>query len=424
MVVEAAGLPAVADGELAEAIAAGLAAQRRFERTVGEANRRALAWAHAAGRRGAVLAGRPYHVDPAVMHGIDGVLAGLGFAVLSPMALDAPREGLGERAGLAWERPSRLERLAGLVLADPALELVCLQSFGCAYDAAALPVVRGALEAAGRPFTSLKIDGIADTAHIRIRLRTLAEACAGGVCRPGGRGRCRTADEAPPERGSGLPAHWGLLGPLGKADADTALGAVPDGVCFVARVLAGRLIRMAREDGDLDVVEMPEVCEKCLLAAVPDLAGCAVGRRIAVRWSRAWRAPSPAAAGEGARCASARPRIGLRGERLDGVRALHERRHRRPDRGGGVRSGPSAPRGIDGRRRALPVRARPLRRTGRRPCDLPAGVRVPQGPRASPWSASRACWPVSGHARHRDRLRPGSLGTQPREPGPPRDRGR
>ena len=314
-VVEAAGLPAVAEGELAEAIDAGLAAQRRCERTVGEANRRALAWAHAAGRRGAVLGGRPYHVDPAVMHGIDGILAGLGFAVLSPTALDAPREGFGERAG-AWERPSRLERLAGLVLADPALELVCLQSFGCAYDAVALPVVRGALEAAGRSFTSLKIDGIADTAHIRIRLRTLAEACAG---EPAGRavgGRCRTADAAPPERGSGLPAHWGLLGPLGKADADTALGAVPDGVCFVARVLAGRLIRMAREDGDLDVVEMPEVCERCLLESVPELAGRAVGRRIAVRWTKAWRAPSPAAAGEGARCASARPRIGLLGNAL------------------------------------------------------------------------------------------------------------
>ncbi|WP_418256026.1 BadF/BadG/BcrA/BcrD ATPase family protein [Gordonibacter urolithinfaciens] len=311
-----AGLPAVADGELAAAIAAGLAVQREFERTVGEANRRALAWAHGAGRRGAVLAGRPYHVDPAVMHGIDGVLTSLGFAVLSPTALDAPCEELGEEAGLAWERPARLERLAGLVLADPAIELVCLQSFGCAYDAAVLPVVRAALEAAGRPFTSLKVDGIVDTAPIRIRLRTLAEACEGGSAYRADGERYRIALPVSPERGCGTSAHWSLLGPMGRADVDAASGVVPDDICFVARVLAGRLIRMARDGGSLDVVEMPEVCEKCLLAAVPGLAGCAVGHRFAVRWSRVWRIPSSPGVDEGACRAPGRPRIGLVGNAL------------------------------------------------------------------------------------------------------------
>ena len=177
-----AGLPAVADGELAAAIAAGLAVQREFERTVGEANRRALAWAHGAGRRGAVLAGRPYHVDPAVMHGNRRRLDEPGLRRALPDGVGRALRGAwgGSGPGLGAACPPRAARRAG--------------PRGPGDRACVPPVVRLRLRCGGfarrargvgsRPAVSspsLKVDGIVDTAPIRIRLRTLAEACEGDL---------------------------------------------------------------------------------------------------------------------------------------------------------------------------------------------------------------------------------------------------
>ena len=83
-----ADVPSVSEDELVKALADGLAAQRDFEDAVRRANERALAWTRHTSRRAAVLAGRPYHADPALLHGIDRVLVDVGFAVLSPLGLE------------------------------------------------------------------------------------------------------------------------------------------------------------------------------------------------------------------------------------------------------------------------------------------------------------------------------------------------
>ena len=70
-------------GELKKAVAAGFAAYRAYKEDLRREGEAALAWARAHGRRIMVLAGRPYHVDPEVGHGIDKLATSLGFVVVS-----------------------------------------------------------------------------------------------------------------------------------------------------------------------------------------------------------------------------------------------------------------------------------------------------------------------------------------------------
>lgn len=179
------GAPGIGEDELSRAFDAALMAQQAFEEAVCQGNERAFAWARRTGGRAAILAGRPYHVDPAILHGIDNVLVDVGFSVLSPLELEAALAdsspavaSVSDDASASaplWRPGKRLAKLARMAAVRPELELVCLQSFGCGFDAVSLAQARDVLERAGKPFTALKIDDIADTAHIRIRLRTLAE---------------------------------------------------------------------------------------------------------------------------------------------------------------------------------------------------------------------------------------------------------
>ena len=185
-------VPLIDKPELLAAFDAGIAAQDSFANAVQRGNERVLAWSKRTGNRVALLGGRPYHMDPAMLHGIDKVLVDVGFGVLAQLRSrevfkQAKKGNAAERAALKsrvseppegdapWRPGKHFRRLAQLAIDHPRLELVCLQSFGCGYDAVSLMEARDMMEAAGRPFTSLKIDDIADTAHIRIRLRTLAE---------------------------------------------------------------------------------------------------------------------------------------------------------------------------------------------------------------------------------------------------------
>lgn len=329
-----ADVPSVSEDELVKALADGLAAQRDFEDAVRRANERALAWTRRTGRRAAVLAGRPYHADPALLHGIDRVLVDVGFAVLSPLGLEdalaaepcaaACAEPCAEppRDPLSWKPGKRLVRLARMVAENPQLELVCLQSFGCGFDAISLTHARALLNEAGRPFTALKIDDIADTAHIRIRLRTLAETLeaeplfqtqeragrasirteGGAPARPSPSASAPKADAAcapepsaatdvPPQPSDDMPDKQSprpLLGGVEQADLDTAQQSVPNDACFVVSALAGRAIRLMEEDPALASLEIPAVCERCLLDALPAIVRQATGREPRIDWTTTW----------------------------------------------------------------------------------------------------------------------------------------
>ncbi len=168
--------------EFDAAMDAGMAAQTEFARARGAYMRSAFEWLDAnPTRQGVVLAGRPYHSDPSLLRGIDRQLTELGFAVfcLSDFSERLRRLNDADDGPYPWFPMRPVRDTARFVAEHPQLDMVLLQSFGCAYDALSCECGRELLAAAGRPSLIIKIDEIMDAGHIRVRLRTLAEAVRG-----------------------------------------------------------------------------------------------------------------------------------------------------------------------------------------------------------------------------------------------------
>ncbi|MBS7528234.1 2-hydroxyacyl-CoA dehydratase [Fusibacter paucivorans] len=136
-----------------------------------------LAYMAENGLRGIVLAGRPYHIDPEINHGIPDLIESFGFAVLSEDAishLDVIERPL--RVVDQWVYHTRLYAAATYVAKHPALELVQLNSFGCGLDAVTTDQVKEILEQYGKIYTTIKIDEINNLGAVRIRIRSLMAA--------------------------------------------------------------------------------------------------------------------------------------------------------------------------------------------------------------------------------------------------------
>ena len=225
--------------EARRSVAAGFAEDAAFKADVRAEGRRTLEWMHEHGRKGIVLAGRPYHIDPEINHGVPDVINTLGMAVLSEdsilpeparpeveaddgvehqvaggalsRAVASIRRGLSRKkedpqapadwsdvraedlpspeASVAtessavhlrvrdqWAYHSRLYQAAELVTDADDLELVQLNSFGCGVDAVTTDQVQEILESAGGVYTTLKIDEVSNLGAATIRLRSLSAA--------------------------------------------------------------------------------------------------------------------------------------------------------------------------------------------------------------------------------------------------------
>jgi len=163
--------------EAAIAVDAAYAEDARVKADIAEMGRAALRFMEETGTPGIVLAGRPYHLDPEVHHGIPDLVNSLGLAVLTEDAVVEP--GLLQRPLRVrdqWAYHSRLYDAAAAVATRPDLELVQLNSFGCGVDAITGDQVAEILQAAGRSYTTLKIDEVSNLGAARIRLRSLTAA--------------------------------------------------------------------------------------------------------------------------------------------------------------------------------------------------------------------------------------------------------
>ena len=139
--------------------------------------RRALAWMEENGRRGIVLAGRPYHVDPEIHHGIPDLIASYGLAVLTEDSIPEDFKPVRPlRVTDQWVYHSRLYTAAQFVCTREDLELIQLNSFGCGLDAVTSDQVSDIMESAGRLYTILKIDEVNNLGAARIRVRSLLAA--------------------------------------------------------------------------------------------------------------------------------------------------------------------------------------------------------------------------------------------------------
>lgn len=126
---------------------------------------------------GIVLGGRPYHVDPEINHGIPELITGYGIAVLTEDSV--AHLGHVERPLLVrdqWMYHSRLYEAADFVKRQDDIEYIQLNSFGCGLDAITTDEVKEILNAAGKIYTSLKIDEVNNLGAARIRIRSLIAA--------------------------------------------------------------------------------------------------------------------------------------------------------------------------------------------------------------------------------------------------------
>ena len=127
--------------------------------------------------KGIVLAGRPYHIDGEINHGIPELITSYGLAVLTEDSiahLAKPERPL--IVSDQWMYHSRLYRAAQYVKTTNNLELIQLNSFGCGLDAVTTDQVRDILTGSGRLYTCLKIDEVSNLGAARIRIRSLIAA--------------------------------------------------------------------------------------------------------------------------------------------------------------------------------------------------------------------------------------------------------
>lgn len=151
-----------------------LACAREDMRKKGEET---LAYLKATGRKGIVLAGRPYHIDPEINHGIPELINSFGVAVLTEDAIS--HLGKVDRPTIVvdqWMYHSRLYAAASFVRTQSNLELIQLNSFGCGLDAVTTDQVRDILTKSGKIYTVLKIDEVNNLGAARIRIRSLLSA--------------------------------------------------------------------------------------------------------------------------------------------------------------------------------------------------------------------------------------------------------
>ena len=253
----------IPEHETRQAVHAAWAEQGRAKADVGEKGKEALRWMEENHRRGIVLAGRPYHVDPEINHGIPEMIAGYHLAVLTEDSIPVeftPARPL--RVNDQWVYHSRLYTAAQFVRGRQDLELVQLNSFGCGLDAVTTDQVSEIL--AGRLYTVLKIDEVSNLGAARIRIRSLLAAMD---MRP-----AETPDQAPAAYQRTVftrdmadytilapqmsPIHFSLLGPVfrkhgyrveildndNRAAIDAGLKFVNNDACFPSITVVGQIM--------------------------------------------------------------------------------------------------------------------------------------------------------------------------------------
>ena len=163
--------------EAKKAVQAGAEEYFKYKEDIKAKGREILKEMEEKGLKGIVLAGRPYHCDPEINHGIPQMINSLGLAVLTEDAVANP--GVLQRPIRVidqWMYHTRLYEAAAFVITRPDLELVQLTSFGCGLDAVTSDQVQEILESSGKLYTLLKIDEVSNLGAARIRMRSLVVA--------------------------------------------------------------------------------------------------------------------------------------------------------------------------------------------------------------------------------------------------------
>ncbi len=169
--------PDIPATEVAEAAKAGWEELSHTREAMYKKGEETLKYLEETGRHGIVLAGRPYHIDSEINHGIPELINSFGMAVLTEDSIshlnpvERPLMVLDQ-----WMYHSRLYAAANYVKTREDLDLIQLNSFGCGLDAVTTDEVNDILSRSGKIYTCLKIDEVNNLGAAKIRIRSLISA--------------------------------------------------------------------------------------------------------------------------------------------------------------------------------------------------------------------------------------------------------
>ena len=160
--------------ELKEALDKADLEQQKFKNDVRKKGEEFLKYIEEHNEKAIVLAGRPYHLDKEVNHGIDTMINSLGLAILTEDSI-CHLSDINEKLRVVdqWAYHSRVYHAADVVSKYDNLELVNLNSFGCGLDAIVTDQAEEILKKNGKLYTTIKIDEINNLGAIKIRIRSL-----------------------------------------------------------------------------------------------------------------------------------------------------------------------------------------------------------------------------------------------------------
>jgi len=261
---------------ISRAVEKGLSAHRQFKKELGDKAVRLIEEAKEAGRMVVVLAGRPYHIDPMINHGLPDLLANMGLDVITEDAVPGVQaESFSDINVITqWAYSNRLYAAAKWVTKEDIAQLVQVTSFGCGPDGVSADEVRDILNSNGKIHTLIKMDEISNLGAVRIRLRSMLEAVrereditrrledrrpsASRIVRREARNRTYIAPYFSPFYSPLVPAAFRPLGlkvdvlsPQDRDSIEFGLKHVNNDICYPAVLIAGDIIK-AFESGRYD----------------------------------------------------------------------------------------------------------------------------------------------------------------------------
>jgi len=247
----------------------GAAAQKDYKKKLKARAKSLITGAEKQERTVVVLAGRPYHLDPLINHGIPNLLAELGVDVISETAVPLNTDSVSMEdinVLTQWSYTNRLYAVAKWVTENHNAQLVHITSFGCGPDAVSADEVREIIRSSSKIHTLIKMDEIANLGAVKIRLRSMLEAVKEnkGNTRVSGADRKKTNRLAmdidskktlivpffSPFYSPLIPSAFRPLGcrvevlpPQDKASVEFGLKTINNDMCYPSILVAGDIIK-------------------------------------------------------------------------------------------------------------------------------------------------------------------------------------
>ena len=168
--------PDLKTADIQNAIESAYTAYRKHMEDTRKEAERMMTEARNEGKRIIVLAGRPYHVDPEVNHGIDKLIVQHDACVITEDSISNLVQKFDTSVLNQWSYHSRLYAAAKYCVNHADMDLIQLVSFGCGLDAVTSDETKEILQEGNKLYTQLKIDEITNLGAVNIRIRSLFAA--------------------------------------------------------------------------------------------------------------------------------------------------------------------------------------------------------------------------------------------------------